>query len=274
MSTTAPPNPSRAGRTVVLIIVGAVVAAIIVWLSVAAVHAATRPDASGTWEIEDRFDSVVVDGDLADVDITYREVDRAELTLGQGGSGARLDLEHEVRGETLRVSLRHVREFGVFQAPWLWLGDRTPRLELVLPAALEREVTLALSTDAGDIHATGAFGDVTARSDIGDIELRGSVASLDVRTDAGDVDATDMSIGGDLTVQSVIGDVTLELESLPSGIDVETEAGELTVRLPEGRYAVSTETSLGDLELEVPNDPSATRRYDFASRIGDITIRN
>lgn len=272
MTTTAPPNSSHTGRTAAMIIVGALIAAIIVWFAVGAVRAATRPDASGTWEIAERFDSVVVDGDLADLDIAYRDVDRAELTLRHGDSSARLELDHVVRGTTLHVSLRHVREIAMPSWPWPWHDLHSPRLELVLPASLERDVALAVATDLGDVHVAGDFGTVSARSDIGDIELSGSAASVDVRTTAGEIDVMRLSTDGDLTAQSQIGDVTLDLSSLPDRIDVETDAGEVTVRLPEGSYAVGTEASLGDVELAVPNDPSASRRYEFATGVGDIEI--
>lgn len=273
MTTTAPQNPSRTGRNVALIVAGVVIAALIVWLVVGAVRAATRPDASGTWEIDESFDSVVLDGDLVDVDIIYRDIDRSELTLRQGDSRARLDLDHEVRGDTLHVSLRHVREVGVPQW-WPWLGARSPRLELALPASLEGDVAFAVSTDVGDIRATGEFGGVTARSDVGDIELHGVAASVVVRTNTGDVDMTRFSTAGTMTAESRIGDVTIELDALPDGIDVDTDTGEVTVKLPDGRYAVSADTSIGDLELEVPNDPSAARHYDFTSGIGDISVTN
>ena len=273
MTTTAPPNRSRTGRTVALIVAGTVVVALIAWLVVGAVRATTRPDASGTWEIDERFDSVVLEGDLADVDITYRDIDRSELTLRQGDSRARLDLDHEVRGDTLHVSLRHVREIGLPQW-WPWPGARGPRLELVLPASLEQDVALDMSTDVGDIRATGGFGGVTARSDVGDIELHGSAASVDLRTSTGDIDVTRVSTAGAMTVQSRIGDLTLALDALPDGIDVRTETGEVTVNLPEGRYDVTADTSIGDLELAVANDPSATRHYEFTSGIGDISIGN
>ncbi|MDQ2697866.1 MAG: hypothetical protein M3Y46_03650, partial [Actinomycetota bacterium] len=100
MSTTETSSrPSHTGRTVALIVVGVVVTAMIVWLAVGVVRAATRPDASGTFEIEEPFDSVVLDSDLADVDIAYRDVARSELTLRQGDSRERLELDHEVRGD-------------------------------------------------------------------------------------------------------------------------------------------------------------------------------
>ncbi len=271
MSTTETPRTRHTGRTVVLIVAGVVVASMIVWLAVGAVRTLTRPDASGTFEIEDRFDSVVLDSDLADVRIAYGDVDRGELTFRQGDSRERLELDHEVRGETLHVSLRQVREFWMPRLPWF--GDVDPQLQLVLPASLEREsVTLDVSTDMGDVDASGAFATVVARSDVGDIELRGSAESLDVHTDVGEIDLAGFSTDGELAANSGVGDVTLELEALPSGIAVETDTGEVHVNLPEGRYAVSTNTSVGDVEVEVRNDPSATRRYEFITSIGDISI--
>ncbi|WP_448808138.1 DUF4097 family beta strand repeat-containing protein [Agromyces bauzanensis] len=275
MSTSATPNPSRTGRTMALIVIGAIIAAIVVWVAVGVVRTLTRPDASGTWELEERFDSVALDGDLADVRIAYGDVDHGELTLRQGDSLERLELDHEVRGDTLHVSLRHVREFGLPQLwlPW-WSGARSPELDLVLPAALEGGIALDVNTDVGDVRADGAFDAVEARSNVGDIELTGSAASLDVHNAVGEVEVIGFSTDGDLTAQSGVGDVTLDLESLPTRVEVETETGELTVSLPEGRYAVDADTSIGDLDLDVANDPSADRRYEFTTSIGDVSITN
>ena len=266
-------RPSHTGRTVTLIVVGVVVTAMIVWLATGIAHAATRPDASGTFEIEEPFDSVVLDSDLADVDIAYRDVDRSELTLRQGDAREHLELDHEVRGDTLHVSLRHVRDVGV-PLWWPWFGDRSPRLELVLPAALEREpVALEVSTEMGDIDTTGAFADVSLHSSVGDIELDGSAESLEVHTDAGEIGLERFSTEGELTARSGVGDVTIGLEALPSGIRVETDAGQVHVDLPQGRYALTADTSLGDVDIDADNDSSAARRYEFTTGVGDITVR-
>ena len=275
MSTTETSRPSHTGRTVALIVAGVVITAMVVWLAVGAVRAATRADASGTFEIEKTFDTVVLDSDLADVDIAYRDVVRGELILRQGDSRERLELDHQVRGDTLHVSLRHVRELGLPTLWWPWFGDRSPQLELVLPAALEREsITLEVSTDVGDIDTTGAFADVSLRSSVGDIELDGSAESLAVHTDAGEIDLERFGTEGELTARSGVGDVTIGLETLPSGIRVETEAGEVHVDLPEGRYALTADTSLGEVDIDADNDSSAARRYEFITSVGDISVRS
>lgn len=275
MSTTeTSPRPAHTGRTVALIVVGVVITAMIVWLATGVVRAATRPDASGTFEIEEPFDAVVLDSDLADVDIAYRDVARTELTLRQGDSRERLELDHEVRGDTLHVSLRHVRELGM-PLQWPWFGDRSPRLELVLPAALERApVALEVSTDVGDIDTAGDFADVSLRSSVGDIELGGSAESLAVHTDAGEIDLDRFSTEGELTARSGVGDVTIGLDALPSGIRVETEAGEVHVDLPQGRYALTADTSLGEVDIDADSDSSAARLYEFTTSVGDISVRS
>ena len=275
MSTTeTSPRPAHTGRTIALIVVGIVITAMIVWLAAGVVRAATRPDASGTFEIEEPFDSVVLDSDLADVDIAYRDVARSELTLRQGDTRERLELDHEVRGDTLHVSLRHVRELGM-PLWWPWFGDRSPQLELVLPAALEREpVALEVSTDVGDIDTTGVFAAVSLRSSVGDIELGGSAESLAVQTDAGEIGLERFSTEGELTARSGVGDVTIGLDALPSGIRVETEAGEVHVDLPQGRYALTADTSLGDVDIDADNDSSAARQYEFTTSVGDISVRS
>ena len=275
MSTTETPSPSRTGRTVALIVVGVIIVAMVAWLAAGVVRTATRPDASGTFEIDDRFDSVVLDSDVADVSVEYGDVARGELTLRQGDSRERLELDHEVRGDTLHVSLQHVREFGMPELWWPWFGNRSPELVLVLPASLERDpVMLELSTDVGDVDAVGIFADVSARSHVGDIALHGAVDSLDVRTDAGEIDLERFSTEGELTAQSAVGDVTLELEALPSALRVETEAGEVHVDLPEGSYALTADTTLGDVDLEAQSDPSAARQYEFSTNVGDISVRS
>ncbi|MDQ2698692.1 MAG: DUF4097 domain-containing protein, partial [Actinomycetota bacterium] len=177
-------------------------------------------------------------------------------------------------GDTLHVSLRHVRELGM--PPWWpWFGDRSPQLELVLPAALERApVALEVSTDVGDIDTTGAFADVSLRSNVGDIDLGGSADSLIVHTEAGEIGLERFSTEGELAARSAVGDVTIALDALPSGIRVETEAGEVHVDLPQGRYALTADTSLGDVDIDADNDSSAARQYEFTTSVGDISVRS
>jgi hypothetical protein len=269
MSTTETPRPSHTGRTVTLIVVGVIVLAVVAWLSVGVVRAATRPvGASDTFEIDGPFDSVVLDGDLADVSVEYGDVSRSELTLHQGDARQRLELDHEVRGDTLHVSLTH-------ELWWPWFGARSPELVLVLPAQLESQpVTLDLSTDMGDIEADGIYADVSASSHVGDISLRGAADSLDVHTDAGEIDLQRFSTDGELTAQSAVGDITLELEALPSGLRVESEVGQVEVDLPEGRYALSVDTEIGDVDLDAENDPTAALQYEFTTNVGDISVRS
>ncbi|GAA1760329.1 DUF4097 family beta strand repeat-containing protein [Agromyces humatus] len=275
MSATDTPRPSHTGRTVALIVVGVIIVAMVAWLAAGVVRTALRPDASGTFEVDGRFDSVVLDGDLADVNVEYGDVARGELTLRQGDARTRLELDHEVRGDTLHVSLRHVREFGMPDLWWPWFGDRSAELVLVLPASLEREpIALDLSTDVGDIDVAGTFADVSARSHVGDVALRGTADSLDVHTDAGEIDLDRFSTEGELTARSAVGDVTLELEALPSGLRVESEVGQVHVDLPEGHYALTTDTDLGDVDVDATSDPSAARQYEFTTSVGDISVRS
>ena len=275
MSSTETPRPSHTGRNVALIVAGVIIVAVIAWLAVGVVRSAiNRPgDASDTFEIDGSFDSVVLDGDLADVSVEYGDVSRSELTVHQGDARQRLELDHEVRGDTLHVSLTHVREFGMPDLWWPWFGTRSPELVLVLPAQLEsRPVTLDLSTDMGDVDAVGIYADVSARSHVGDITLRGAADSLDVQTDAGEIDLDRFSTEGELAAKSAVGDVTLELEALPSELRVESEVGQVRVDLPEGRYALTVDTDIGDVELDAQNDPSAARRYEFTTNVGDISV--
>ena len=275
MSTTETPSPSHTGRNVALIVVGVIVLAVIAWLAVGVVRAATRPvGASDTFEIDGRFDSVVLDGDLADVSVEYGDVSRGELTLRQGDARQRLELDHEVRGDTLHVSLTHVREFGMPDLWWPWFGTRSPELVLVLPAQLESQpVALDLSTDMGDIEAVGIYADVSAGSHVGDISLRGAADSLDVHTDAGEIDLHRFSTDGELGGPAV-GDVTLQLEALPSELRVESEVGQVRVDLPQGRYALTVDTAIGDVDIDAQNDPSAAREYSFTTNVGDISVRS
>lgn len=274
MSTTETPSPSHTGRNVTLIVVGVIVLAVIAWLAVGVVRAATRPaGASDTFEIDGPFTSVVLDGDLADVSVEYGDVSRSELTLRQGDARQELELDHEVRGDTLHVSLTHVREFGMPELWWPWFGAHSPELVLVLPAQFESQpVTLDLSTDMGDVDAVGIYADVTARSHVGDISLRGAADSLDVHTDAGDIDLHRFSTDGELAAQSAVGDITLELEALPSDLQVESEVGQVEVDLPDGSYALTVDTEIGDVDLDAQNDPSAARQYEFTTSVGDISV--
>ncbi|MFS4505209.1 DUF4097 family beta strand repeat-containing protein [Clavibacter sp. Sh2141] len=266
----APPAPRRP-RTlrIVLLAVGSLALLALVALPVAqVVAAADRGDRSRTSTVSEPFDAVSIDVAGADVRVEQADVEEARIVFRAGDTALRET--HVVRDGELEVELRNPG-WGLLD---LRFGpSRGAELVIQLPAStVDRAVALDVSSAAGEIGLTGAFGDVEVDSGAGEVRLTGSVDDLEVESGAGDLTAEALEVRGEVRTTSAAGDTELDLATAPTSMRVETTAGDQRILLPAGDYAITTETVMGAVSNGIGSDASSPRAYVLATTMGDITV--
>jgi hypothetical protein len=240
----------------VAIVVGTVVSAVFVTLSVSFRHAQTRSvDVAGVTDL-------AVDAAGADLTIVFDDVDQASLRVVDT---ADLGWTFDVVGDTLRVETPS-RAFG-------WFFGGNGRATLTLPASLSgTDATLALG--AGSLTAEGAFGDLDVNLAAGDLAVTGEADSLDVSVSAGTADLTLADVAAaDFTLAA--GDTTARLTgTAPTEVSVDVNAGRLDLTVPDVTYAVETNVDAGRLDtgsLQTAGTSSRTIAVELSA--GNVTVR-
>lgn len=203
-------------------------------------------------ELSSRFADVTVQRS-ADVDqVTLALVSPGSTTLPAAGATARAAVETRGSAEAVRAS---VREPGM-AGPVPWQSEDRDVLVLV-PEDLD--LRLSVTTDLGDITASGRY------------------TSLSARTDTGDVALDDIATSGAVTVKTSVGDIDLRMRpDTHSPLRVSAETGDVSIAVPGKRqYDVSSHASVGDEQIEpgVQAAPGAEASPISANAdVGDVTI--
>src|SRR5690554_615687 len=273
---TAPaPTPRQPNtlRTVLLVIGSVVLALILVATAFRVAHSLNREDTSGTFTVDDAFDTIELQTSAADLRVEYTDVDEPELRFDQGGSDLRLD--YDVSGGVLNVRVDRPGWgwWGPDFGSWGWGWHDEARLKLSLPESMERDgVELAIDSTAGDLRVLGGYGDVTVESTAGNLRMSGGANNLQITTTAGNVRLDDVSVNGSFRSESTAGDGTFGLKTLPDSIDVQSTAGNVRVTLPSGSYRIETDTTAGEVSQNLSSDQDSDRVYRFETTAGNIEL--
>ena len=264
----APPRgPSPAGRVIAIlaivlgamIVLGAVFSAVTSTIASALVRTDSRSLAVGTVSDLDidlsagRFD-VVFDAGIRDAQL--------EVTSTFGADSWTFAVE----GDTLTVGSPH-RLFG----PAWWFGG-SGRAVLRLPASLQG-LDAEFDISAGDVSATGEFGDVDVQLGAGAITLNGTARQLGLNLSAGSADVALADVrSAELTVSA--GSVTSQFSGAqPQSIVVGVSAGSVDLRVPEGDYDVRSNVSAGDFDSRIPATRGAASTIDVCISAGSVSLR-
>lgn len=181
---------------------------------------ASDDQSTGRKTVAAHVSRVVVDADAASVDVTANggaAVSYAQTTHVLF-SGAKV--EQAVRGDTLYLDSNCTDWF-------LCSND----IDLEVPAG----TTLAIATEAGDIHVHGTPGSLALVSDA--------------------------------------GDVTADLSVAPLRIGAETDAGNVRVSVPRGRYTVAAHAEHDDVGVTgITHDVASGRTIEAASEAGEVEL--
>ena len=137
-----------------------------------------------------------------------------------------------------------------------------------LPAAS----TLTVSSNAGDVRASGLTGTLHLSSSAGDVRDDGAAGTLTMISTAGDVSGTNLR-SATVSASSSAGDVNLTFVTPPEQVEAGSSAGDVHVRVPDVGYDLSVRSSVGDIQTTVKSDPSSPRTIDAHSSAGDVSVR-
>jgi hypothetical protein len=190
----------------------------------------------------------VLKGDVGDVTLvssdTVSEITAAVHVVGKGTTQAKAQevLDH----------LEIVFRYDADRPGLLIAGVELPRMysknpygaevdwEIVMPSG----VSIDLSTDVGDVDATGFVLGARASADVGDITLTDCRGDVDAHTDVGDIR---VSTDGAINAKSDVGDVRITLLGGNAGdLIASTDVGDVVVDIPVDRVGhVHASTDIG-----------------------------
>ncbi|MEX1077707.1 MAG: DUF4097 family beta strand repeat-containing protein [Homoserinimonas sp.] len=266
----APRQPNTL-RTVLLVVGSIVLAIILISTAVRVAYSLNQQDTSGTFAVEEQFDTVELRTNSADVEVEYADVDEPELRFDQGHTDTRLHFD--VSGGVLKVRVDRPGWGwwdGGFDG-WGWGNGAS--LRLALPEAMERDaLDLSVESSAGNLGVFGDYGDVDVESTAGDLRMTGAADDLEISTTAGRVRLNGVAVGGSFTSESTAGDGVFEFTSLPESMNVQSTAGNVRVALPSGSYRIETDATAGEVRQNVSSDQDSDRVYRFEATAGDIEL--
>lgn len=199
---------------------------------------------------------------------TIRFDDVSEATMRVSGTGSS-DWTMRRDGDVLRVD-RPNGPFGWWIGGWFGVD---PEMTLILPRALEGELTADLQLDAGALSAQGRFDTLTTRVNAGSLLLDGGAKTVTTRVSAGsatlrldDVTTAELSMSAGELNATISG-------RQPDELNLDVSAGSMDVTVPTGRYALMRDSSAGTIDARIQTDPSSTHRIGARLSAGSITLR-
>jgi hypothetical protein len=261
------PRPSARVVSLLTVALGAGVAIVVAGGAVfsgiasAVVRTESRTiDARGIAELD-------VDISAGSLEVVFGDVDEATLEVTSGGGAERWVLERD--GDELVVASPE----WMLGAGWIFGGSG--RATLTLPQALERTVLDAqLSLAAGDLEATGNFGDLDIEMGAGDATVLGTARDLSADVSAG---RADLELAGvveaELTLSAGQLDARLTGDA-PDQVQIDVSAGSLDLTLPEGTYDVASNVSAGTVDNRLDTSPRAAHRVVVEVSAGQVVLRS
>jgi hypothetical protein len=175
--------------------------------------------------------------------ITENKVEAIVTKVGSGANkeAAAADLENvkvdfTQQGETIKIVAKRT-----VPKPF---GSSGASVDLKVPA----RAALSLTTQNGEIAATGAFREAIARSSNGNIEIHGAKGKLDLTTNNG----------------------TIDVDASEAIVTAETSNGNVAFTGTLSKGSHSMQTSNGSIELTLP----ATSQFQFAASTSNGSVTN
>jgi Putative adhesin len=256
-----PPSRSGAGRTLLLVIGGALAFLFIAQGLMALLGVWFRTSTTSVVPTDAGVTAVRIDVDAGTVRLTPGETLGGQRTDRYGLVKPSVAVRRE--GGTLVVEGRCARV-------WLTGSWCSTSVTLTVP----RDVAVTVHSGAGDVHLGALTGTIDVSAGAGDVTLTGTAGSVVVETGAGSVRGTDLSTAT-VEATSGAGDVRLAFASPPANVRAESGAGGVTVVLPSGEtpYRVDADSGAGSRSVEVRTSPAATALVYAHSGAGDVTVR-
>ncbi len=225
-------------------VVGGIVAAVIVVLSVAGVVSElTEQRRSTTTTYPQAVSKVVVDTSTGSVELKAGAAGspvvverRTRASLGSSPTSS-----ETVSGAVLTLS-GGCRGFGLCGVAYT----------VTVPPG----TAVVVDTSTGSVEASGLTGDLDVTTSTGSIELLGLRSAR-------------------VAVEASTGSVELGFAAPPQDVRAEASTGSVEVVVPADgtAYAVQSSTNVGSSEVSVPVDSSSTRRIEARTSTGSVEVR-
>lgn len=205
---------------------------------------------------------VDVDASAALFELRFDDVDEAELEVTAARGAWRMERD----GDELKVSAPD----GFFGIGWI---SQQPRVLLTLPRTLEG-VNASLTLSAGELRATGTFGDLDTHLSAGSLIVSGEARTIDTSMSAG---SSDIRLSGvrEAEFELSAGDLTAELTgSAPRSIDIGVSAGSADVTVPRGNYDVRSNVEAGGVDNRLSAGTGPRIPVKVRASAGDVTLRD
>jgi hypothetical protein len=261
------------------------------------VHVSESQD---TIDITDPYDAIVVDADSGDVDVHLASGgDTSVSSTTEWTHDCEPAVDAYVSGGTLYVIVDCPDDGG-----WWFVHARcVANVEVAASDPVDVDLWsgagdlsvqdmawVTTDTDAGDVHVSGASGDVCVETSAGDIDvdhvvgnaslwsMAGDVTTdgvrgdVDVETAAGDIDASGIG-GARADLRTDAGDVEADMVGPFESVSLSTAAGDVHLEVPRGTYDLDLHTSVGDVDMTgVSDDPDASSAITARTDAGDIRV--
>jgi DUF4097 and DUF4098 domain-containing protein YvlB len=235
-----------------------------------------------TWDQPAGVTKLIVDADRQDVVVKAGGTRVTGRLIGDSGDNAKVTRD----GSTLTIVARTDRS-------WLSWGNRTARVELLIPPGIALDVTsvsgailvqvpttvLRARSESGDIEAPLGTGSADADSTSGTIRLKGFGDTVRASTVSGDLALE--SVTGTVVASTLSGDLKGADLVLGTGSRFTTDSGDVRLSLRDGlgKYSVRAATVSGTIQAgETSSDRSLALGQGGASVTiqavsGDIQVR-
>lgn len=145
---------------------------------------------------------------------------------------------------------------------------------LTLPNEFEsRTLDAAFEVGAGELNATGTFGELEVEVGVGSATLAGAARELDASVDVG-------SLTGDLEgvqeadIAVAVGEATVTFRgNAPRDVELNVDLGSLKLTLPSGVYDVKTKNDLGKIDNRLDSSANARNTISATVSLGDIILQ-
>ena len=217
---------------------------------------------TASYEITEKFDSISIDTDTADIDIRPATDGKVKVLCFE-----QKNLAHDVsvEGGTLTVKLvderRWFEHIGFFNI-------HSPMISIYLPE--EEYKALNIDADTSDIDVTSevSFESVDIHVSTGDVKCYASVSeTLKIKASTGDVTLDGIRTGA-LDITTTTGDIKANSITCAGDITLGVSTGKIKFSDVTCKNLIST-GSTGDITL---SSVIATERFDIERSTGDVNL--
>jgi Putative adhesin len=254
-----PSFPLTAARRVVLIVGVPLTLALFCWAALSAVaflgHASYSVARTVAWN----GGAVTIAVDTGDLTVSPSKDNNVHV------SGV---VQYSVLKPMLHVSTSAAGVTVNLLCPPVLAGICSVDLVVTVPA----QAVVVASSDSGAVTASSLTG-ATLSTDSGDLTATGLLGSAHFHTDSGGITATSLG-ASQVTASADSGSITLNFVEAPQRVTVQADSGSVTLAVPaQGTaYNIGAHTDSGTTTIGVPTDPASTNNISISVDSGDVHV--